>query len=69
MKQQTKHLGIALESDGNEASSGYSYGEMVDILKAANATKSDWIGYWWTPDVLAKQLMESGSGLIPVSRL
>jgi hypothetical protein len=51
---QTYHLGISLESDGNEpGSNGYSYGEMVEILNAANATKSDLIFYWWYPEAVS----------------
>ena len=69
VKQQTKHLGIALESDGNEACGGYSYGKMVEIWKAANATKSDLIGMWWFPDTTATQFVGSRSDLTRVSRV
>ena len=51
VKQQLKHLDVALESDGGEEiSNGYAYTEMVEIWSAANATKSDLIGRWWSPD-------------------
>ena len=31
---------------------GYNYGELLGIFAAANATKSDVIFQWWTPDAL-----------------
>lgn len=65
-KQQAHHLGIALESDGNEVCGGYTYGEMVDIFSAANATKSNIIGMWWRPDATANSLDGSGSDLMHV---
>lgn len=53
VEQQTWHLGIGLRSSGNEPGCrGYNYGELLDIFAAANATKSDIIFQWWTPDVL-----------------
>ena len=63
VKQQIYHLDIALEGDGTDASGGYAYGEMVDIMFAANATKSDLIGIWWTPEANANELLDSGSEL------
>jgi len=42
---------IALESNGDDPPNGsYSYGEMIAIWKAANATKSDVIMWWFAPD-------------------
>jgi len=69
-KQQLKHLEIALESDGSEENSnGYAYTEMVEIWSAANATKSDLIGLWWSPDATHNLYIGSGSDFIPVSFL
>jgi hypothetical protein len=51
VKQQTHHLGIALESNGDEEG-GYSYTQLTEIWAAANATKSDVIMLWWSPDSL-----------------
>ncbi len=66
--QQIKHLGIALSGDGGEGfTGGYTYNEMVEIWNAANATKSDLIGIWWSPDATHNKLEGSGSDLIPVS--
>lgn len=51
---QTHHLGIALQSSGNEPGSrGYTYPEMIQILLASNYTKSDIIVFWWTPEVVS----------------
>ena len=42
---------IALESDGPlPENSGYAYGQMIDIWRAANATKSHVVTWWWTPE-------------------
>lgn len=50
--QQTHHLQIPLVSEGSDPSGGYQYGEMAEIWAAANATKSDVIMMWWSPEVL-----------------
>lgn len=68
--QQSHHLGIALESDGPEHSGGfYTYGDLVDIWFAANATKSDVIGMWWEPDATVSVFEGSGSDMVPVSEV
>ena len=67
VNQQTKHLDIFLESDGTQPSDGYTYGEIVDIWLAANFTKSDVIGLWWTPDATASLFTGTGSDLTTVS--
>ena len=47
--QQAHHLEIALKSSGKEPySEGYSYARAVQIWAAANWTKSDVIGWWWS---------------------
>lgn len=62
-RQQIKHLGIALEGGGSQTGgSSYTYGEVVDIWNAANATKSDVIGVWWSPDATASPSQFAGSG-------
>jgi hypothetical protein len=66
-KQQSYHLEIALEGDGPEISGGYSYGDMLDIWYAGNATRSSVIGMWWSPEALTSSLAGSGSDLIQVS--
>lgn len=63
VKQQTHHLEIALEAE----SGGYSYGDMLDVWYAANATKSNVIGMWWSPEALVSLFAGSGSDLIQVA--
>ena len=47
---------IALESDGPlPENKGYSYGQMVDIWRAANATQSHVVMWWWTPDATVEE--------------
>lgn len=53
--QQAYHLDIALKSNGEEDAGGYSYGEMVQIWRAANWTKSDAVGWWWRPESLYQE--------------
>lgn len=53
VEQQVHHLNIALESSGDEpVSGGYSYSAMTEIWAAANATRSDVMMRWWTPEAL-----------------
>jgi hypothetical protein len=54
----THHLNISLESDGDEPySGGYTRGNLVDMWRAANATKSNLMMLWWTPDTLYEEFM------------
>ena len=47
---------IALESDGPlPENRGYSYGQMVEIWRAANATQSHVIMWWWTNDATVEE--------------
>ena len=47
---------IALESDGPlPENNGYSYVQMSDIWRAANATQSHVIMWWWTPDATVEE--------------
>ena len=47
---------IAMESDGPlPENSGYSYEQMIDIWRAANATKSDVAMFWWTLEPLIEE--------------
>jgi hypothetical protein len=51
---QAYHLGIAVAGDGvgQGETGGYAYGDLVDALLAANATKSDILILWWTPEAV-----------------
>lgn len=65
--QQVIHLGIALESNGPEAGSrGYSYDQMVDIWAAANATKSNVMMLWWSPEALYQEYLGTDAEFQPV---
>jgi len=64
---QTHHLEIALESNGPKGSGGYSYSQAAEIWLAANATKSDVIGMWWTSESTFQKLQGTPSELHRVS--
>lgn len=49
---QIHHLGIALNNDYSVNGGTYSYTQINEIWRAANATKSDVILYWYMPDGL-----------------
>ena len=61
MKPLLYHLNIALEPGGIEDGGGYSYSEHVDIWNAANHTRSNLIGIWWTPDTLRESFIGTDS--------
>jgi hypothetical protein len=47
---------IHLESRGYlEPNNGYSYSHIVQIIKAANATKSGVFFWWWTPEMMVEE--------------
>jgi len=59
---------IPLASAGPlEPNNGYSYGHMTEIIKAANATKSDVFFWWWTPDQMLQEFESSPSEFYRVS--
>lgn len=56
IEAQTYHNNIALESDGPlPENGGYSYNQMIQIWRAANATSSDVLMWWWTPDATIEE--------------
>lgn len=58
--QQTYWLDIALESDGPEPGcGGYTYSQMKELWKAANATKSNIMMYYWRPEALYETFLGS----------
>ena len=65
-EQQQFHLGIALESSGPDEAGGYSYGKLVQIWKAANATKSDVMIMWWYPEAMYQAFIDTDAEFIPV---
>ena len=53
---QTYWNDISLESDGPlPENNGYTYGQMIDIWRAANATQSHVVMWWWTPDATVEE--------------
>lgn len=50
---QIYHNNIALRSDGKDSnSSGYTYQQLSDMWAAANATRSNLMTMWWTPEAM-----------------
>ena len=57
-QQQSYHLNISLESDGDELNSGgYSIDQLREIWRAANATRANVMMMWWTPDTLVQEFV------------
>jgi len=66
--EQTQYLNISLESNGPQpGNGGYSLAQMEDIWRAANATKSDVIMQWWTPQALHQQFLGTDAEFIKVN--
>jgi hypothetical protein len=60
---------IALESNGPmPGSNGYGYSQIVQIMQAANATKSDFLVLWWYPDLDYQRYLGTDAELIKVSK-
>ena len=58
MEQQTTHLDIALRSSGSDGGArGWTYSQLLEMWAAANATKSDIMMQWWTPDTLYQKYL------------
>ena len=53
LESQAYHFNIPVRSSGNDGpSGGYSYSQLTEIWRAANATKSNCMMYWWFPSTL-----------------
>ncbi|KAL7569548.1 hypothetical protein ACA910_013917 [Epithemia clementina (nom. ined.)] len=58
VEQQTHYLNISLRSSGPEPGSrGYTYQQMTDMWLAANATQSNLMMRWWTPEALHQRFV------------
>eukprot|EP00934_Nitzschia_sp_Nitz4_P002715 Nitzschia sp. Nitz4//scaffold519_size4018//1976//3065//NITZ4_009257-RA/size4018-augustus-gene-0.7-mRNA-1//-1//CDS//3329553807//2705//frame0 len=67
LKQQAYHyLGIALSSSGNSTNERYESSLMVQIWEAAQATRSDVIMIWWTPDTAYEQFLGTDAEMTKV---
>jgi len=52
VEAQAYHLDIALKKgESSPGSHGYTYSQLIELWRAANATKSNLMFYWWTPEV------------------
>jgi hypothetical protein len=58
---QAFHLDVPLDTPR------YSYSELVDIWTAANHTKANVLGHWWTPEVLYQQYLGTDFELLRIS--
>ncbi|CAB9517822.1 Gamma-aminobutyric acid (GABA) B receptor [Seminavis robusta] len=64
MEQVLYHLNIAMESNGPEPhKGGYSYSQLVQLWRAANATKSNLMMMWWTPEPLYQEFFFTDSAM------
>eukprot|EP00980_Cylindrotheca_fusiformis_P013491 scaffold3448_cov92-Cylindrotheca_fusiformis.AAC.1 len=60
LEQQAYWNDIALESDGPDSiNGGYAYDDVLDIWRAANATQSDVIMWWFEPEYLVEEFHNS----------
>lgn len=57
---QAYHLDIAASSPR------YTYGQLVDIIRAGNATQSNFMLYWWTPEALLQSFRGSDTEMIRI---
>jgi len=66
-RQQAYHLNISVRSNGSlQPNGGYTYGRLTEIFQAANATKSNLLIYWWTPEALYQDFLGTDSELMNV---
>lgn len=58
MEAQAYHHNIALRSSGSEPGSrGYTVPQLTEMWRAANATKSNLVMQWWTPEPLYQEFL------------
>jgi hypothetical protein len=55
--QQFYHLGIAFKGSLEEVQGGYTYSQLTQIWRAANATKSTVMMQWWKPEALYQEFL------------
>lgn len=68
VESQAYHLGIPMQSSGPEPGSrGYGYSQLTEIMRAANATKSNAMIFWWTPEPLYQSFQGTDSEFIRVN--
>jgi 7 transmembrane sweet-taste receptor of 3 GCPR len=58
VEAQTYHLNIALsKGSGDVTAPGYEYQQLLDMWRAANATRSNLMMNWWTPHQLYTEFL------------
>jgi len=57
---------ISLESDRPLVNDGYEYDQIIQIWRAANATKSHVMSWWWTPTALVEEFRGTDYQFQPV---
>jgi hypothetical protein len=68
VQSQIKYLNIPLKSSGpDEPIGGYSYSQLVELWKAANATKSNLIMHYWTPEPLVQKFVDTEAEFIRIT--
>jgi 7 transmembrane sweet-taste receptor of 3 GCPR len=68
VQPQLKYLNIPLKSSGPELPiGGYPYGRLVELWRAANATKSNLMMHYWTPEPLVQEYAGTDSEFIRVA--
>lgn len=68
VQSQIKYLNIPLKSSGPEKPiGGYTYSRLVELWKAANATKSNLIMHYWTPEPLVQEFVDSDAEFIRIT--
>jgi 7 transmembrane sweet-taste receptor of 3 GCPR len=68
VQPQLKYLNIPLKSSGPELPiGGYPYVRLVELWKAANATKSNLIMHYWTPEPLVQEFIGTDSEFVRVT--
>ena len=68
VQPQIKYLNIPLKSSGpEEPIGGYTYSRLVELWRAANATKSNLIMHYWTPEPLVQEFVDTDAEFIRIT--
>jgi hypothetical protein len=68
LEAQAYYIPIYLKSNGPEpGSGGYTYSQLTGIIRAANATRSNLMIFWWQPEPLFQSLIGTDAELIKVT--
>ena len=68
VQSQIKYLNMPLKSSGpEEPIGGYTYPRLVELWKAANATRSNLIMHYWTPEPLVQEFVDTDAEFIRIT--